>query len=610
MQHRAAPDSGRASPSGARPAAPGDEPSASAISLGSSRRVVWLGGLSAVLLWAALPPLGLAPLGFVGPVGLVLLLRCERLPGRRPYGVVYAAGFVFWLLALHWVRLSHPAAYLGWVALAWYFAFYWPAFVAIGRVAVHRFRMPIVVVAPVVWTGLELFRGHFLTGMTMASLGHTQYRWVALVQVADLAGAYGVSFVVMFVAASVARALPFEGRRATPAPLLAAAVLLGGALCYGRARQLPSEAAAATVRPGSRQAQPSDTPSPAPSGAPSARPLRVALIQGSIDTDVKFDDAKRQYVYEHYLALSREALRRFGQVDLMVWPETMLRFPVVLGEPGAPKPPTFPGSQQEFDDWLAEAAPGSRIELGRTPRALGVPMILGVETWYFAKDRARSYNSAMFVDASGAWRGRYDKCHLVVFGEYVPWADHLPALWYLTPISVGVSPGAGPVVFELGGWKLAPNICYETVIPHFIRRQVNQLRRLGREPDVLVNLTNDGWFRGSSELEQHLACSVFRAVECRKPMLIAANTGISAWIDSDGRILAEGPKRDTAVLLAEPRPGRRRSWYLDHGDLPAGACLAFSALAAVIGLGHRWVGWRRARRAHCALAAGDASPST
>jgi apolipoprotein N-acyltransferase len=136
---------------------------------------------------------------------------------------------------------------------------------------------------------------------------------------------------------------------------------------------------------------------------------------------------------------------------------------------------------------------------------------------------------------------------------------------------------------------VAPNICYETVVPRVIRRQVNQLASEGREPAVLVNLTNDGWFRGSSELDLHLACGVFRAVECRKPLLIAANTGFSAWIDGDGRILAQGRRYATDVLVADVRLDSRRSWYLAHGDWLAGACLGGCLLLAGVGC---W-GWRK-----------------
>ncbi len=105
---------------------------------------------------------------------------------------------------------------------------------------------------------------------------------------------------------------------------------------------------------------------------------------------------------------------------------------------------------------------------------------------------------------------------------------------------------------------------------------------------MLVNLTNDGWFWGSSELEMHLSCAVFRAIECRKPLLVAANTGISASIDSSGRVLQQGPRRATDVIIAHTRLDSRRSPYLVIGDWPAAACL-------LVCLGLAWGGRRRRR---------------
>jgi apolipoprotein N-acyltransferase len=183
---------------------------------------------------------------------------------------------------------------------------------------------------------------------------------------------------------------------------------------------------------------------------------------------------------------------------------------------------------------------------------------------------------------------RYDKVHLVPFGEYVWFADWFPWLYQLTPLHGGSTHGAGPVCMQSEGVRYAPNICYENTLPHFIRRQVAELRAVGQEPDVLVNLTNDGWFWGSAELDLHLACSVFRAIECRKPFLVAANTGFSASIDSDGRILQQGPRRDTAVLVDQVRLDSRRSPYLTVGDWPAGLCLLVTGGFAVIG-------WRKSR---------------
>ena len=106
-------------------------------------------------------------------------------------------------------------------------------------------------------------------------------------------------------------------------------------------------------------------------------------------------------------------------------------------------------------------------------------------------------------------------------------------------------------------------------------------------PDILINVTNDGWFWGSGILDLHLACAVFRAVENRRPMLVAANTGLSAHIDANGTVLARGPRQAEQVILAEVHPGWRASWYQRVGDVPAGLCLAFGVFVAIVGLARR-----------------------
>ena len=199
------------------------------------------------------------------------------------------------------------------------------------------------------------------------------------------------------------------------------------------------------------------------------------------------------------------------------------------------------------------------------------------------------------MNREGEVVGRYDKCHLVPFGEYVPFAETFPWLHRLTPLPSSSQAGEGPRSFDVGHWRYAPNICYENTLPHLVRRQVAELRAQDREPDVLVNLTNDGWFWGSSELDLHLACAVFRAVECRKPFLIAANTGFSAWIDSDGRLLAQGRRRDTDWIVAETQIDSRTSWYSRMGDWPAGGCLAATLVVGILGIWSRWRPQRRAR---------------
>src|SRR5207249_2608 len=147
--------------------------------------------------------------------------------------------------------------------------------------------------------------------------------------------------------------------------------------------------------------------------------------------------------------------------------------------------------------------------------------------------------------------------HRVMFGEYIPFAKWLPFLYRLTPLSGGIEAGDSPIALSLNSkYCFAPSICYETAIPHDTRRQVAVLERQDQYPTALVNLTNDAWFWGSSELRMHLACDVFRAVETRVPLVIAANGGISAWIDREGRIRSQLPPQQSGFLLADIEPAR------------------------------------------------------
>ena len=515
--------------------------------------------LGAVVLALGLPradAITLWPAALVALIFWCALVARPALDGRRPYRTLYLAGLVFWLGALHWLRYPHPATYLGWLALSAYLAVYLPLFVGLSRVAVHRLRLPLAPATAVVWTGLEVARAYVLGGFTMASLGHWFYDWPLLIQISDLAGGYAVSFVVVFVAAAAVE-LPRlrEGWRGA-APAAAAAVLLAAAFGYGLWRTSGDYLE--------------------PSGK------RIALIQGSIDSVVEANPTLRKEVFAHYYPLAQEAVAEHGDLDLLVWPEIPFAVPVVEVEADAAPPPGFPISQSEFRQEWEEERTRSRAAIRDIVASLGTSSLLGLDTWRYTAQGRELYNSTLYVNAAGEPLGRYDKMHLVMFGEYIPLADRLPLLHRVSPVALNFLPGTRPAAFQLGELTLSPSICYEKVIPQVIRRQVNAARAAGRPVDVLVNQTNDGWFRGSVELDLHIICGVFRAVETRTPMLVAANTGFSAWIDGDGRIRQLGPRRDTAVLVAEPERDLRESLYLRLGDGPAAltllACLFFAAV--------------------------------
>jgi apolipoprotein N-acyltransferase len=480
---------------------------------------------------------------------------------RQPYGQVWWSGFVFWMLALHWLRLPHWATSIGWVALSFYLAFYILAFVWLTRVAMSKLHVPLVVAAPPVWTGLELVRGHLLGGFTMGSLGHTQYQWLTIIQLCDLVGAYGVSFLVMMGAAATADAIPLPGQRPRWRPLGVFALVLAGVLVYGNHRLGAINSAAG-----------------APPDSPSS--LKVALIQGTFDTTFEYDPTRNQRVYDRYLAISKEAKRRHHDVALVVWPESMFGYQL---ETRDEQPLTPEGYEFNFEAFEKTATQRQEL-LANIARSLDCDALVGANVRHWGDEGTESFNAALHITRQGRLAARYDKMNAVMFGEYVPLGDVFPWLYALTPLSHGMSEGQRPQLVTVQHIGLAPSICYETILPHVICGHVRELAAVGRQPDALVNLTNDGWFWGSSELDLHLMCGVFRAVECRKPLLIAANTGISAWIDETGRIVEQAPRRRDTFVIAHVRPNQRFSPYVAWGDWFSALCLAGCVVLSIAGL--------------------------
>ncbi len=378
-----------------------------------STLVLALAGM--VLFWAALPPLELAPLAWLAPVPWVLLIRRPKLSGRRPYRALWLASFVFYLATFYWVTFPHPATSIGWLALSAYLAVYFPGFVGLSRVAVHRLRVSPILAAPVVWTGLELLRGHLFTGFGMAALAHTQYRWPWVLQIADLFGGYGVSFVIVMVGAALACLIPVETKTGDQArwrlwPLVPGAAVLVAVLGYGYFRLHQQ-----TTKPG---------------------PM-IALIQGSIDIDMKHNPNEARTIFDQYYGLSRKAVWEHPDLDLIVWPETMFRDSWLVFDPKFQPP-----ADSEWS--VAEVEKASRQAVAGTVGSLGVPFLLGIDSVHYAPGGIQRYNTALFTDDEGKPTGRYDKCHLVPFGEYVWLADWFPWLYRLTPLPFGSTPGDGP----------------------------------------------------------------------------------------------------------------------------------------------------------------------
>jgi len=571
---------------------------------------------SALLVRASCPVPGLFPLAWVALAPWFVALReggrWEAFLGSGLMGLL-AAG-----LGLSWqFYVTVP----GGVALSAYVGAYFVLFGLLVRAATRRLGVPFAVAAPVVWVGCEYLRGFFLTGFPWLFIGHTQFQFKALIQVSDLFGAYAVSFIVVAANAFVADAALAWWRREGLCRRLAlggalVAALAGGALGYGAWRLATLE-----VREG---------------------PL-IGIVQGNVPQEVKNELTREtiERIFQEHQALTLQLPGLAGgrALDLVVWPETMVQLP--LNQHDHPHPD------------IRAMVRRSREAIGELTRLLGCPMLIGAHAEFgfdhtieaVADGTVRAITDGEITTDDGAYmmpryatgapgeeplrrvlvregqavrRGeplveyesvvhnsaylfrpggspgraeRYDKTHLVPFGEYIPLRELLWFVRKMVPYGKGFTPGDRLNLIEAAGARFGVLICFESVFPDISRRYV--VRPDGPGADFLINISNDGWFRGSHELDQHLAICGFRAVECRIGIVRSVNSGISAIIDPAGRFRevvrdARGRRRLVAGVAVGRVPLRQEvTFYTRHGDLFAGACFLLSALALIAALAAR-----------------------
>ena len=517
------------------------------------------------------PPCDLWFFAWLAPLPWLWLImrKTSHLPPRF-WQMIWCAGFVHWLATIHWLRLPHPATSLGWVCLSAYLAVYLPVFVWSARLLMRRWGWPLLAAAPISWVACEQLRGALFGGFTFAMLGHSQWRWTVLLQIADIAGAIGLSGIVMLVAAVLFQLLRSWRTKETVREVLLTASILGACVFYGywRLTTIPK---------------------------PRVAPLQALLVQGSIDTELKHDPNAFQEVTQQYDELTRSGLLESSSLpDLILWPETMWRIGLLEIDPNEQLPASVVTailSESELandidnDDISLQALCRQRLEeerlepLATYAKSYGTNWLVGVDKQVVTPNAATGtqyFNCAVLLDAGGRVQDTYAKMKPVLFGEYVPFAETFPWLYGLTPLPVGLTAGRQPLVTSVAGRRLTCTICYETALPATIRSLVRYCRQMNGGPDLIANLTNDGWFWGSSELDMHLTAAIFRSVEVRTPIVIAANTGFSASIDGCGRLLACGPRRKTATLRVEVVPDGRWTLWLLWGSFLPGICVVIT----------------------------------
>ena len=514
------------------------------------------------------PPCDVWFFAWLAPLPWLWLItrKTTHLPPRF-WQMLWCAGFLHWLATIHWLRLPHPATSLGWVCLSAYLAVYLPVFVWSARLLMRRWGWPLLAAAPISWVACEQLRGSLFGGFTFAMLGHSQWRWTALLQIADIAGAIGLSGIVMLVAAALFQLIRTWWTKETGREVVLTTSILGACIFYGHWRL-------------------ATTPDPL------VTPLKALLVQGSIDTELKHDPNAFQEVTQQYDKLTRSGLLESSSLpDLILWPETMWRIGLLEIDPNEQLPASVVTailSESELangidnDDISLQALCRQRLEeerlepLAAYAKSYGTNWLVGVDKQVVtpsAVTGTQYFNCAVLLDAGGRVQDTYAKMKPVLFGEYVPFAETFPWLYRLSPLPVGLTAGRQPLVTSVAGRRLTCTICYETALPATIRSLVRYCRQIDGGPDLIANLTNDGWFWGSSELDMHLTAAIFRSVEVRTPIVIAANTGFSASIDGCGRLRACGPRRKTATLRVEVVPDGRWTLWLLWGSFLPGICV-------------------------------------
>lgn len=495
---------------------------------------------SGILMILSQPPISSTFVAYIALIPLILTWQGSSM--RRNFLSGFVAGFVSYLGLIYWVVVAMnryggidiytSSAIL--ILLVLYLSLYTGLFALVVPYMERKLSIPFFISAPVVWVLLEYARGIILTGFPWSLLAYSQHKFLPLIQVVSVTGPYFISFLI--VAANCVLYPIFIGKikitwdlkmRRTPGTekpgkyyLIYTAVivvLFATALLYGYRRM--------------------DTKSEGN--------LKVAIIQGNIPQDVKWDETFKMKIVRTYY---RKTLEAGEGTDLVIWPETAMPF--------------------IFNDELYV-----NKTIKELAAALKTDLLFGTVT----KDiKGRYYNTAYIYNEAGELAGSYNKVHLVPFGEFTPLLRYFPFMAGLTAPCGNFTSGEAHKPIETKTGKIGILICYEGIFPYI----TNDTVRNGAQ--VLVNITNDAWFGKTSAPYQHLAFYVFRAIETDRYVLRAANTGISAIIDPGGRTIQKTGIFTEDVIRGSFSLQDGQTLYVRYGDYFVLA--AFLFLASLCGI--------------------------
>lgn len=479
---------------------------------------------SGVLLSLAFPPADVVPAAFLALVPFFYVLRRARGASFRASfrrglvaGMAFFAPLLYWLIFLSSQEMDNPVLMSGpLVLLVLLQSLYWGLFSGCAVWVNSTTRAPSWLVLPVLWVACEQLRSLFVLGFTWGALGYAGVTvFPQAVQFASVTGLFGVSFWMVLVNALVLESLMGRRRRRLTAALAAVIVFVApwvhGALVL-------------------RAFEPERT-------------VRVAVVQPNIDAALKWDERYKSMSFDTLAELTRQA--SVEGPDLVVWPETAA--------------PSYLLRDPEDFARVAEVA------------ALGAPVLTGCPDTQLIggpDGEFRPLNSAVLVGGDGGVMGKYDKVHLVPFGEVIPFETVIPLLRRVDFGEADFARGEERVVFELPDSRFSVAICFESIFPRLVRQFV------GRGAGLLVNITNDVWYGKTSMPFQHAAMAVMRSIENRRSLARSANSGVSLVTDPHGRIMASLPIFERGVIVEDLPVVSETTFYTRHGDLfPWSACV-------------------------------------
>lgn len=569
-----------------------------------------LAGLTGLLLSLIFAPNNIWPLAYVCLVPWLIGVVCSQ---RRFTMFVssYIVGAIYFHFSLNWlwpVTVWPPEGIfgiqlpIGTLLLAMYLGLYWPVAAWLIRFAYKRMRAPLALAVPIVWTATEFIRGYLpvvpydahwqYTGLQWFFLGHSHYNVLPVIQIADLAGAYGVSFLIAAVNGWLTEllvhpqvwSLPKRWTRRQKAVTAGIALAVAGTLTYGLVQLFR------------------DTMQPGP---------QIAIIQTDEPLFVETGGFNTPLgtLNRNLWNLIDQAVHSQPKPDIVVLPETMWPWKLnrEFREMVVPESEITPHIRNEMNEQILARRDHERLR--KTAEEFDVTIVVGTLSLERHFDRptfkTEKFNSVLVYAPGQDEPWRYDKIHLVLFGEFIPFRrGHLHRFYnYLNGLmpwteEYSLTAGTEHKVFSAraasqGGriYQFSSPICYEVTMSDACRHF--SYGSVGKRADLLINLSNDGWFHYRAELPQHLAIAVFRAVENRVGLVRSVNTGISAAIDPKGHILKQmlnedGQWREPAAPGIVPSRMRRPS--LPYRGL-SGVLSAQVPVDPSITLYMRWGNW-------------------